>query len=174
MRTISLVLVAVAAAAALLPLSIGSAGLDESVDGQPSPELARSGQLQFVPNQGQWTGTSGGVRYVALGDTAAWLHDDGYTLRFERWTEEGPGDPVRQCMGAVVRSRFVGAATQGFVAGRQFATKHNFLRGAPQQHVSNVPSFETVTMMQVHPGIDVLFRPLPERGGQAAAGGPCE
>jgi hypothetical protein len=174
MRIISLVLVAVAAAAALLPLSIGSTGFDESVDGQPSLELARSGQLQFVPNQGQWAGTSGGVRYVALGDTAAWLHDDGYTLRFERWTEEGSGDPVRQCMGAVVRSRFVGAATQGFVAGRQFATKHNFLRGAPQQHVSNVPSFEAVTMMQVHPGIDVLFRPLPERGGRAAARGPFE
>ena len=171
MRIIPLVLAAAAVVVVVAPPTVGSADGDGSVEPGQSPLLARCGQLQFVPNLGQWAGGSSAVRFVALGDTAAWLHDDGYTLRFERWTKEEQDNPVRQCSGAVVRSRFVGAATQGFVTGREFATRHHFLKGAQEDHVGSVPSFETVTMMQVHPGIDVLFRPLPsDRDGEAAKG----
>lgn len=171
MRLISLVFAASAIAVVLAPSMVGSADRVRCVDPQP---LARSGQLQFVPNFGQWAGDSSSVRFVALGDTAAWLHDDGYTLRFERWSKEEKDTPVRRCSGAVVRSRFVGAATKGFTTGSEFATRHHFLKGAPDQHVRNVPAFETVTMMQVQAGIDVMFRPLPPALEDDAAKGPFE
>ena len=39
--------------------------------------------LQFVPNRGQWDAA---VRFAAVGNTAGGLHDDGFTLRYERWS----------------------------------------------------------------------------------------
>ena len=48
-------------------------------------------QVQFVPNLGQWDAE---VRYAAFGDTLGWLHDDGFTLRLERWTPPA-SDAVR-------------------------------------------------------------------------------
>ena len=174
MRTTLHVLAVAAGVAVLTLVPTGSAPWDGSVERERLPQLARSGQLQFVPNQGQWPEAAGAVRYVALGDTAAWLHDDGYTLRFERWSAEERGNPIRRCMGAVVRSRFLGARTSGFVVGREFATRHHFLKGAVDQHVADVPSYETVTMTEVHPGIDVMFRPLPLDASGEAAKGPFE
>ncbi len=174
MRFISLVLAAAAVTVVVALSKVGSADSAHAVGLKSSQPLARSGQLQFVPNLGQWAGDSSAVRFVALGDTAAWLHDDGYTLRFERWSKEEKHNPVRKCSGAVVRSRFVGAATTCFTTGSEFATRHHFLKGPAEQHVCNVPSFETVTMMQVQPGIDVLFRPLPNEVNGEATKGPFE
>lgn len=170
MRLLSLVLAVAAVAAVVVPLLDEPAATNKAVTGP----LAKSDQLQFVPNHGQWSNEATDVRFVALGDTAAWLHDDGYTLRFERWSEEDRDQPVRTCSGAVVRTRFVGAGTQGFATGREFATRHHFLKGEFGQHVRNVPAFATVTMQQVQPGIDVLFRPLPADGSGSVAKGPFE
>jgi len=170
MRLLSLVLAAAAVAVVVVLPFDEPAAADKAAIGP----LAQSDQLQFVPNRGQWSNAAANVRFVALGDTAAWLHDDGYTLRFERWSEEDRERPVRTCSGAVVRTRFLGAGTQGFVTGREFATRHHFLKGAVAEHVRGVPSFATVTMQQVQPGIDVMFRPLPGDGSETAAKGPFE
>ena len=153
--------------------------------------LAGVNQLQFVPNRGQWPAASATdasntdirnqVRYAVLGDTAGWLHDDGYTLRFERWSQAIEHEPRRSCSGAVVRTRFVGAATTGFVPDGEFATRHNFMNG--DRRVAGVPSFASVTMQRVLPGIDVRFRALPAAASDssgstadaaATAAGPFE
>lgn len=140
--------------------------------GDPRPAtFAGVDQLQFVPNRGQWASgprqpeqdTGSEVRFAVLGGTSGWLHDDGFTVRLERWSQEDPKAPQRRCVGAVVRTRFVAAATHGFATGEEFATRHNFLGG--QQSVCDVPSYDSVTMQGVQPGIDVRFRALP--GGEA-------
>ncbi|MBX3463531.1 MAG: hypothetical protein KF830_10195 [Planctomycetes bacterium] len=120
--------------------------------------------LRFVPNMGQWHDE---VRYAALGDTAGWLHDDGFTLRFERWdaagaAEAGAAAGPREQLGCVVRTRFVGAEVPEFVPGPELEARQNFFLGRdPQGWRTQVPSFATVTMARVLPGIDVVFRPLP-------------
>ncbi|MFN3243972.1 MAG: hypothetical protein ACE37K_20870 [Planctomycetota bacterium] len=121
--------------------------------------FATPDQLQFVPNRGQW---SDGVRYGVLGDTVGWLHDDGFTLRFERWTAADERRPGRSASGAVVRTRFVGAVTTSLDGGAPLATRHHFLRGGVGRHRRDVPAFANVTMRGVLPGIDVQFRPLPD------------
>jgi len=120
--------------------------------------------VRFVPNLGQWHED---VRYASLGDTAGWLHDDGFTLRYERWRQ--PADAaaataamVREQSGCVVRTRFVDAAKPTFVPGRDVPTRENFFLGNdPTRWRTDVPSFATVAMQGVLPGIDVVFRPLP-------------
>ncbi|MGK0202227.1 MAG: hypothetical protein ACI9S9_001293 [Planctomycetota bacterium] len=143
---------------------------DASSAAAPLP-LAGVNQLQFVPNRGQWASASSDdlVRFAVLGDTTGWLTDDGYTLRLERWSPENLHEPQRRCSGAIVRTRFVNAQTTGFVTGGEFATRHNFLNGDHQ--TCDVPSFDSVTMRRVLPGIDVLFRALP---GNANVAGPFE
>lgn len=136
--------------------------------------LAGIKQLQFVPNRGQWSSPGcdqrDQVRFAVLGDTVGWLHDDGFSLRLERWSQQDEREPVRRCSGAVVRTRFVGAETLGFVPGQEFGTRHNFLRNGLAQHVRDVPSFASVTMRQVLPGIDVCFRSLPGDGAASPSG----
>lgn len=123
--------------------------------------------VRFVPNRGQW---SPQVRYAVLGPTTGWLHDDGFSLRLERWSEQRGHEPAaRRCAGAVVRTRFVGAATTGFEPSHDLATKNHFLIGPVERHVRDVPSFGVVTMREVLPGVDVRFRPLPD--GDGASGG---
>jgi len=121
--------------------------------------------VRFVPNRGQWHGD---VRYAAIGDTAGWLHDDGFTLRFERWAHSAGDSPTgavapREQTGCVVRTRFVDAQQPSFVPGRELPSRqHFFLGNDPQRWCTDVPSFDTVAMQGVLPGIDVVFRPLPE------------
>ncbi|MEO6594944.1 MAG: hypothetical protein ABIP94_09355, partial [Planctomycetota bacterium] len=146
---------------------------------------AALGQLKFVPNRGQWHDA---VRFTALGDTIGWLHDDGFTLRFERWTrpaqESGipgsefpageipageipaggaPASMERTQSGCVVRTRFASASVPTFVTGAEVPGLHHFFLGndAARWH-SDIPGFATVCMQGVLPGIDVLFRPLPD------------
>lgn len=128
--------------------------------------FATPDQLQFVPNRGQWADH---VAYGVLGDTVGWLHEDGFTLRFERWSAADERRPGRTASGAVVRTRFVDAGTTSVEGGRPLATRHHFLRGPVAQHRSNVPAFGDVVMRGVQPGIDVQFRPLPD-----GARGPFE
>ncbi|MFK7739590.1 MAG: hypothetical protein AB8H80_04640 [Planctomycetota bacterium] len=129
--------------------------------------------VRFVPNQGQWQPS---VRYAVLGPTVGWLHDDGFSVRYERWSQD-EGDAGtsraarRRCSGAVVRTRILDAAATGFDAGTQHAARHNFLVGDAAHHASNVPSFADVTMRSALPGIDVHFRPLPDA---ATSGGLFE
>ena len=150
----------------------GQAPFVDEFRGAPRLPLASVKQLQFVPNHGQWevpANSDDEVRFAVLGDTTGWLHDDGYSLRLERWSQEDIRNPQRSCSGAIVRTRFVGAATNEFATGGEFATRHNFLGGGHQ--VCDVPSFDSVTMRCVLPGIDVHFRALPSQPDTA---GPFE
>ncbi len=125
---------------------------------RPAGALARPSDLQFVPNQGQWAGE---VAYGVLGETVGWLHDDGFTLRLERWTRGSDRHPGRTASGAVVRTRFVAGRAGSFSEAKPYATRHHFLRGPAAAHRRDVPAFGAVTMHGVLPGIDVQFRQLP-------------
>lgn len=123
--------------------------------------------VRFVPNQGQWASA---VRYAVLGDTLGWLHDDGFSVRFERWDAraEGPHVRPRASTGGVVRTHFVGGAAPTFAAGVELPTRHNFFVGADRDRWrADVPAYAGVVMRGVLPGIDVQFRPLP--GGRRGA-----
>lgn len=140
----------------------------------PAGAASTISSVRFVPNLGQW---SPEVRYAALGDTTGWLHDDGFTLRYERWAPraapatigvmpEGP----RQASGCVVRTRFLGSDEPALSPGPELGPLHNFFLGNdPQRWRSGVPGHQHVRLCGVWPGIDVVFRPLP--GGRR---GPFE
>lgn len=160
--------------AAILPLLLAaSAALPPSAAALPSSGDARAAiaslrATQFVPNLGQW-GAS--VRYAALGDAMGWLHDDGFSVRLERWSapaQAAAAPAVRSASGCVVRTRFVAAAAPAFVAGAELPTRRNFLVGDDASRWrSDVPAHERVTMRGVYEGVDVVFRPLPD--GRAGA-----
>jgi hypothetical protein len=117
-------------------------------------------QCEFVPNRGQWPTA---VRYGVFGDSMGWLHDDGFTLRYERWqSADDDAAAPRQQSGCVVRTRFLGAAVPEFVADTPLPGRRSFLLGADQARwCSDLPATARVRMRGVQPGIDVLFRPLP-------------
>lgn len=116
--------------------------------------------VRFVPNRGQWRAD---VRYAVLGSTTGWLHDDGFAVRFARRARSGSSRELLAgglpaVRGAVVRTRFSGAA-RGFAAGARLPGGLNFLRGDdPAAFRTGVPAHADVTMQQVLPGIDVVFR----------------
>ncbi len=126
---------------------------------------AAVGAVRFVPNRGQWHDD---VRYAAIGDTAGWLHDDGFTLRFERWSAPTETSPTahptaREQSGCVVRTRIVDACRPTFVPGRELPSRQNFFLGNdPSRWCTDVPSFATVALKGLLPGIDLVFRPLPD------------
>jgi hypothetical protein len=187
MRTLPLLL---ASSALLLGAAfLGFAGSDAGArptrsDAVPnSPDLAAVHELQFVANVGQWDAA---VRFAAVGDTAAWLHDDGFTLRFERWSAAasdavGAGARVRTQRGAIVRTRFLAAATSDVIAEQPLATQYHFFVGEPQRWRQGVPACRAVRLQHVQPGIDVRFRALPcggslpgGNGSLPAGNGPFE
>ncbi|MBL8751907.1 MAG: hypothetical protein JNK15_01295 [Planctomycetes bacterium] len=159
----SVVLVAVAVLAAR---SVGEHGADFAVSSPVAPAVADTlAAVQFVENRGQWDPA---VRFAALGDTAGWLLDDGFTLRFERWApaatgdRSGPSRIARDVCGAVVRTRFLDAQTPTWSTGPELAARRNFLVGERSRWRDSVPAFGTVTMGEVLPGVAVVFRPLPD------------
>ncbi|HEB52587.1 MAG TPA: hypothetical protein ENI87_04945, partial [bacterium] len=169
MRAIPLAILAAGAVALAVcspsPTARPAPGLGEDAAAPTAlPRLSALAATRFVPNRGQWHPTA---RFAVLGDTSAWLTDDGFSLRLERWSQEDERRPGRRCTGAVVRTRFVGATTEGFTTGEELGGRHHFLKGPVDRHVTDVPAFASVTMQQVHPGIDVHFRPL--RAGAAGA-----
>ncbi len=114
--------------------------------------------LQFVPNRGQWDAA---VRFAAVGNTAGWLHDDGFTLRYERWSAPAASAAPRQQSGCVVRTHFLAATPPSFAPMDELPTHHHFLRGRDASRWRrDVPAFGRLAMRSVYPGIDVLFRPL--------------
>jgi len=115
-------------------------------------------RVQFVPNVGQWDEQ---VRFAALGETTGWLHDDGFTLRFERWQARSDDGRPREQAGCIVRTHFLGAAAPEFASEGAVATRRHFLIGDTARHRTDVPAWERVVMRGVHPGIDVAFRALP-------------
>lgn len=151
----------------LLPL-LGSFAQRSGPSGRPEappPAASRVAaaaamqRLHFVPNVGQWHEA---VRFAALGDTTGWLHDDGFSLRFERWRREESGRFAEQ-VGCVVRTRFLGAAAPEFEPAGPLATRRHFFVGNdPARHRTDVPAYERLVMRGVLPGIDVAFRALPE------------
>lgn len=130
-----------------------------------APERAARGTVdttRFVPNRGQWAPE---VAFGVLGDTSGWLHTDGFTVRLERrdWRGVGQRDAQRgEVTGCVLRTRFSGQGARSVEAGELLAGEYNFLRGSdPQAWCTHVPAFASVRMHDVNPGIDVLYRPLP-------------
>jgi len=169
-----LALAAVAAATWSTPVeqsTANAAGAQRAATDAPKP--AALGDLQFVENRGQWRDD---VRFAALGDTTGWLHDDGFTLRLERWS--APDDDTsnarrhRSCVGGVVRTRFVDARAASFAAGEPLVTRHNFLVGERSRWRSDVPAYASVTARALLPGVDVRYRALP--AGDASRGGAFE
>ncbi len=132
----------------------------------PPPACAPAaavGTSRFVPNLGQWHES---VRFAVLGDTVGWLHDDGFTLRLERRPVRSPsGSPesAPRSHGAVVRTRFAGAARE-CVAHGDLPGRHHFLVGPVERHRTGVAASRSVRLVDVHPGIDVVFGPLRESG----------
>ncbi|MCA8976849.1 MAG: hypothetical protein KDC98_19155, partial [Planctomycetes bacterium] len=117
-------------------------------------------ETRFVPNRGQWHDE---VRYAVLGSSTAWLHDDGFTVRYcrepesHRRHEPVPGT-VQPGVSAVLRTRFNGAAEVMSCEDRQPGVYH-FLKGNdPDLWRTDVPAFSRVVMHGVAPGIDVMFR----------------
>lgn len=135
----------------------------------PVAEAGRAlGQLRFVPNLGQWNRE---VRYATLGSAAAWVCDDGFTLRLSQRATSAHDDVSRksaELTGGVVRTRFVDAAVPRFATGEPLAGLHNFLIGAdPAGWRTDVQAYASLRMDGVYPGIDVQLRSLPE--GQRGA-----
>lgn len=122
--------------------------------------------LRFLPNRGQWDPA---VRYRALGSSQAAVHDDGFTVRFERWSAPDSRDSQRFCEGAQVRTRFVGGQAAAIAPSRPLPGRHHFLCGRePTAHVTDVPSFAELRLERLYPGIDLVLRPT-EPGGSAFA-----
>ncbi len=143
-----------AGAAALAAPAVAEPGV------QPDPRPAL-GELRFVPNLGQWDPA---VRFATLGDTAAWVTDDGFTLRFARriaGAHDAPGAATAEITGGVVRTRFVAAAQPEFAIGAELDGRHNFFVGDdPAGWRTDVPAYAGVRMAGVYPGIDVQLRSL--------------
>jgi hypothetical protein len=120
-------------------------------------------QQQFVPNLGQWDAE---VRFAAFGDTLGWLHDDGFTVRFERWSAAASSADnnvaPRTVMGNVVRTRFLDASAPEFETQQELPTRRHFFVGERARWRADVPAFASVTLRGVQPGIDVAFRGLPD------------
>lgn len=155
--------------AVLLPLLAAASTVPTPEPSWPSAPSSRAAlaslrATQFVPNHGQW-GES--ARFGVFGDAMGWLHDDGFSVRLERWSspvaDGAQGAAVRSAAGCVVRTRFVAAATPRFEAEGLLPTRRNFLVGADRsQWRTDVPAHARVTMRGVYDGVDVQFRPLPD------------
>lgn len=126
--------------------------------------------VRFVPNQGQWDPA---VRYGVLGDTPAWLHEDGFTVALRRWPARGLRSAAAlalghgaaaagadEVQGVVVQTRFAGCA-QRLEAHQPLPGKHHFLVGPTARHRRDLPAYGEVRLVDVQPGIDAVFRPLP-------------
>lgn len=155
--------------AVLLPLLVAASAAPAPEPPWPSAPPSRAAlaslrATQFVPNLGQW-GES--VRFGVFGDAMGWLHDDGFSVRLERWSApatEGPSNAaVRSAAGCVVRTRLLGAATPRFEVDGRLPTRRNFLVGDDRSRWrTDVPAHERVTLRGVYDGVDVQFRPLPD------------
>ena len=120
---------------------------------------------RFVPNRGQWADA---VRFATLGANAAWLHDDGFTVRFERQARRVDSRQLARegrspASGGILRTRFAGSA-EAVVGDAPLPGVYHFLCGDRCRWARDVPAFGCVTMRRVLPGIDVLFRDV-EGGG---------
>lgn len=151
----------------------------------PSPRVqhaarAAAAAQRFVPNHGQWPAE---VAFAVLGDSPAWLHGDGHTVQLVRHAARPTGGfAVEQAIapalpvatGCVIRTRVLGAnaavAAASFQPGARLPGQHHFLRGKDAAAwVGEVPAFAEVRQQGVLPGIDLLYRPLPDQ-----ARGPFE
>lgn len=121
---------------------------------------------RFVPNVGQWCEE---VRGVVLGETVGWIHDDGFTLRYERASARPPVQapdamhaPVRS--GAVLRTRFAGRARRVEPCAEMAARQHFLIGDDAARHRSDVPAYARMRLVEVLPGIDVILGPLRDAG----------
>lgn len=141
-----------------------------SLAGPPARQLPLQHRTQptmpsrYVPNVGQWAPE---VLGAVLGDTAAWLHADGFSLRCERRAPRLADDThwqPREAVGAQLRTRFVGAHAS-LACEQPQPTMHHFLLGADAtRHRTHVPAFSRCTLRGIAPGIDVAFGPLRDAG----------
>ena len=118
--------------------------------------------VHFVSNRGQWAEP---VAMAALGGSAmTWLFDDGFAQRFERWAADDGRTGARSCAGAVVRTRFLGAAGTVHGEGRRCSSFH-FLHGGDS---ITDRGFERARIRELLPGIDLVMRPQGQQKSELA------
>jgi len=174
MRSILATALSLALLAALGPLRPGSSPATAPAADLLRPphggvaSAARTVQaVRFLPNLGQWTRE---VAYGVLGETAGWVHGDGFTLRLARCAARTGRDPrAREQTGGIVRTRFRGTA-RTIEAGERLPGEYNFLRGAdPAGWFHGIEACDSVTLRELLPGIDVVFRALPSGAAEIFA-----
>lgn len=146
---------ALLALATLAVLAGGTAA--QSVPRAPQPQVC------FLPNAGQWDAV---VRHALRGSGAdGWVHDDGFTLRWQEWDGAARGE-VRSSRGAVVRLRMAGGRARAVRAEQQLPGRHHVLVGGdPARHAHDLQGHAVLVLDDVLPGIGMRLRAMPAAGG---------
>lgn len=131
--------------------------LAQSAPRMPQPPVC------FLPNTGQWDEA---VRHALRGSGAdGWVHDDGFTLRWQDWDAAGRGES-RSSRGAVVRLRIDGGRAARIRTEQPLPGLHHVLVGAdPSQHAHNLRGHRVLVLEDVLPGIGMRLRPMPAAEG---------
>lgn len=143
---------------ALTALAALAGGLvAQSVPKVPQPPVC------FLPNTGQWDAV---VRHALRGSGAdGWVHDDGFTLRWQAWDDARPGGS-RASNGAVVRLRVEGGSARSVRREQPLPGLHHVLVGGdPAQHAHDLQAHAALVLDEVLPGIGMRLRAMPATGG---------
>ena len=124
----------------------------------PVPANGQAGEplgtpIGFEPNQGQ---ADDAVKFMARGPGyTLYLTHEGVTFSFER-PEFRPGSQSRQSLAV----KFVGTNSHPQLAARdELATRSSYFLGSdPKKWRADIPNYARVTIENVYPGIDVVYR----------------
>lgn len=138
------------------------AALGGGLRAQGAPAVPRP-PVCFLPNAGQWDAA---VRHVLRGSHAdGWVHDDGFTLRWQEWDGATAG-VTRSARGTVVRVRVEGGCAREVRAAEPLPGVHHVLVGDdPARHAHNLRGHAEVVLVDVLPGIGMRLRPMPDAAG---------
>ena len=117
----------------------------------------------FLPNTGQWDAV---VRHALRGSGVdGWVHDDGFTLRWQEWDDAGRG-VARSSRGTVVRLRLAGGSAHAVRTEQPLAGLHHVLVGGdPARHARDLQGHAVLVLEDVLPGIGMRLRSMPAAEG---------
>ncbi|MEY4673554.1 MAG: hypothetical protein RL148_1338 [Planctomycetota bacterium] len=150
------------AAAALLPGLPAAQG--KAVPGEPTGVAAAPrAPLCFLPNGGQWDAA---VRHALRGSGAdGWVHDDGFTLRWQHWESAAAG-AARTSRGAVVRLRLEGGSAKRIRTEQPLPGVHHVLVGDDRsRHATGLRGHGVLVLDEVLPGVGMRLRAMPAAEG---------